>query len=29
MLQTGKQVMGDAAPLVDDAKQAVKDALKK
>jgi conjugal transfer mating pair stabilization protein TraG len=29
MLQTGKQVKGDAAPLVDDAKQAVKDALKK
>ena len=29
MLQTGKQVKEDTAPLVDDAKQAVKDALKK
>ncbi|WP_038213261.1 conjugal transfer protein TraG N-terminal domain-containing protein [Xenophilus azovorans] len=29
MLQAGKQVKEDAAPLVDDAKQAVKDALKK
>jgi len=29
MLQSGKQVKGDAAPLVEDAKQAVKDALKK
>lgn len=28
-LQTGKQVKLDAAPLIDDAKQAVKDALKK
>ncbi|QNP48596.1 conjugal transfer protein TraG N-terminal domain-containing protein [Diaphorobacter aerolatus] len=29
MLQTGKQVKEDAAPIVEDAKQAVKDALKK
>ena len=29
MVQTGKQVKEDAAPLIDDAKKAVKDALKK
>ncbi|MFT3815746.1 MAG: conjugal transfer protein TraG N-terminal domain-containing protein [Acidovorax sp.] len=29
MMQTGKQVKEDAAPLIDDAKQVVKDALKK
>ena len=29
MLQTGKQIKEDAAPIVEDAKQAVKDALKK
>jgi len=29
MIQTGKQVKEDAAPLIDDAKRAVKDALKK
>lgn len=29
MKQTGKQVKGDAAPLIDDAKKAVKDALKR
>lgn len=29
MLQTGKQVKEDAAPLIEDAKQAVKDAFKK
>ncbi|MCU7370055.1 conjugal transfer protein TraG N-terminal domain-containing protein [Paucibacter sp. O1-1] len=29
MMQTGKQVKEDAAPLIDDAKKAVKDALKR
>ncbi|WP_250439187.1 hypothetical protein, partial [Delftia tsuruhatensis] len=29
MMQTGKQVKEDAAPLIDEAKEAVKKALKK
>jgi conjugal transfer mating pair stabilization protein TraG len=29
LLQSGKQVKEDAAPFIDDAKQAVRDALKK
>ena len=29
MMQTGKQVKEDAAPLIDDAKEAVKNALRK
>lgn len=29
LLQSGRQVKEDAAPLIDNAKQAIKDALKK